>query len=208
VSEIPNGWERATIAEIEDAVVDQGGPTGNDSFVYLDISSIDRASKRISAANLLPVESAPSRARQRVAPGDVLISMTRPNLNAVAIVEKSHQGAIASTGFHVIRSSGMNPKIIFYSVQTHEFVEAMTRLVQGALYPAVRPKDIRSYAAPIPPRAEQDRIVAQLEALLTDLDSGVAALKRVQANLKQYRASVLKAACEGRLITSECHHGN
>ena len=35
------------------------------------------------------------------------------------------------------------------------------------------------------------------------LDASVAALKRVQANLKRYRASVLKAACEGRLVPTE-----
>ena len=31
----------------------------------------------------------------------------------------------------------------------------------------------------------------------------MAALKRVQANLKRYRAAVLKAACEGRLVPTE-----
>ena len=38
---------------------------------------------------------------------------------------------------------------------------------------------------------------------MSDLDAAVAALKRVQANLKRYRASVLKAACEGRLVPTE-----
>ena len=51
----------------------------------------------------------------------------------------------------------------------------------------------------IPPLAEQRRIVAKIEELFSDLDAGVAALERVLANLKRYRASVLKAAVEGRL---------
>ena len=50
---------------------------------------------------------------------------------------------------------------------------------------------------PIPPLCEQEFIVAEIEKQFTCLDAGVAALKRVQANLKRYRASVLKAACEG-----------
>ena len=62
---------------------------------------------------------------------------------------------------------------------------------------------MRDLLIPLPPRLEQDRIVSQIEALLTDLDAAVAALKRVQANLKRYRASVLKAACEGRLVPTE-----
>lgn len=55
----------------------------------------------------------------------------------------------------------------------------------------------------LPPRPEQDRIVAEVEKQNTRLDAGVAALKRVQAQLKRYRASVLKAACEGRLVPTE-----
>jgi type I restriction enzyme S subunit len=56
---------------------------------------------------------------------------------------------------------------------------------------------------PVPPRPEQQRVVDQIEASLTDLNAAVAALKRVLANLKRYRASVLKAACEGRLVPTE-----
>ncbi|WP_312264401.1 restriction endonuclease subunit S [Rivihabitans pingtungensis] len=52
---------------------------------------------------------------------------------------------------------------------------------------------------PIAPRAEQTRIVAKLEELLSDLDAGVAELKAAQKKLKQYRQSLLKAAVEGAL---------
>ena len=52
---------------------------------------------------------------------------------------------------------------------------------------------------PIPPCKEQRRIVAKIEELFSDLDAGVAALERVRANLKRYRAAVLKAAVEGKL---------
>ena len=56
---------------------------------------------------------------------------------------------------------------------------------------------------PVPTIAEQHRIVAEIEKQFTRLDAGVAALKRVQANLKRYRAAVLKAACEGKLVPTE-----
>jgi len=56
---------------------------------------------------------------------------------------------------------------------------------------------------PLPPLAEQERIVAKIEALFSQLDAGVAALRRIQAALKRYKASVLKAACEGRLVPQD-----
>lgn len=52
---------------------------------------------------------------------------------------------------------------------------------------------------PVAPLAEQGRIVAKIEELFSDLDAGVAVLKRAKANLKRYRAAVLKAAVEGKL---------
>ena len=63
--------------------------------------------------------------------------------------------------------------------------------VPGAFLKAVR--------IPIPPPAEQARIVRALGELFTGLDEGVAALDRVRDKLKLYRASVLKAAVEGAL---------
>ena len=56
---------------------------------------------------------------------------------------------------------------------------------------------------PLPPLPEQHRIVAEIEKQCTRLDASVAALKRAQANLKRYRASVLKAACGGKLVATE-----
>ena len=56
---------------------------------------------------------------------------------------------------------------------------------------------------PLPPLPEQRRIVAEIEKQFTRLEAGVTALRRVQANLKRYRAAVLKAACEGRLVPTE-----
>ena len=55
----------------------------------------------------------------------------------------------------------------------------------------------------IPPLPEQHRIVAEIEKQFTRLDASVESLKRARANLKRYRASVLKSACEGTLVPTE-----
>jgi type I restriction enzyme S subunit len=179
------------------------GPQSTGEFTYVDISSIDNHTKRIVEPKVLAVTHAPSRARQNLAPGDVLVSMTRPNQNSVAIVPAALSGAVGSTGFHVLRTSSVEPGWLFYLVQTTAFIEAMSSLVQGALYPAVRPKDIRSYRIPLAPLPEQRRIVAEIEKHFTRLDAAIASLQRARANLKRYRAAVLKAACEGRLVPTE-----
>ncbi len=62
---------------------------------------------------------------------------------------------------------------------------------------------LRKTRFPVAPLPEQTRIVEAIESYFTRLDNAVATLGRVQANLKRYRASVLKAAVEGRLVPAE-----
>ena len=73
----------------------------------------------------------------------------------------------------------------------------------GTTFEAIRGEDLRSHLIPLPPLPEQHRIVAEIEKHFTRLDASIAALKRAQNNLKRYRASLLKTACEGRLVPTE-----
>ena len=69
--------------------------------------------------------------------------------------------------------------------------------------PGLSRSDYDEIEVPLPPLPEQRRIVAEIEKHFTRLDASIAALKRVHANLKRYRASVLKSACEGKLVPTE-----
>ncbi len=72
-------------------------------------------------------------------------------------------------------------------------------LDRSTAIPGLNRDDAYSRPFPLPPLAEQRRIVAAIETQFTRLDAGVAALKALLAKLKRYRAAVLKAAVEGRL---------
>lgn len=196
MSEVNHGL-LATLGELADEPVEQTGPTGD--FVYIDISSIDRDTKKISDPKPMMLSQAPSRAKQRLKAGDVLVSMTRPNLNAVALVPEHLDRAIGSTGFHVLRSGWLIPEFLLALVQTQSFIDAMSGVAQGALYPAVRPRDIATYSFSFETPTQQTRIVEKLEELLSDLDAGMAELKAAQKKLGQHRQSLLKAAVEGAL---------
>jgi len=178
-------------------------PPGDTPVPYIDISAIDRTTKQIGEPTVVTAADAPTRARQWVRTDDVLVSMTRPNLNAVARVGPGLDGAVASTGFDVLRPVGVNPGWVFYRVRTIEFVADVCEDLQGVVYPAIRPADVRRHVIPVPPLPEQSRIVQAIESYLSRLDDAVATLERVQRNLKRYRASVLKAAVEGQLVPTE-----
>ena len=80
----------------------------------------------------------------------------------------------------------------------------LDRLDRSTAVPSLSRDDYNSIIVQYPTNlSEQLSIVQTIEEQLSKIDAGVAALRRAQANLKRYRASVLKAACEGRLVPTE-----
>ena len=202
---LPDGWKMTTLGDVTLPVAKlfpQQKP--NDSFIYLDISSIDNKNHIIIEPKTYLGKDAPSRARQLVKKDDILFSTVRTYLENVALVPDQYDGQIASTGFSILRAREyVLPKFLFYHCLTNNFLEPLNELQRGTSYPAVRDNDVRIQPIPLAPLPEQERIVAKIEELFTQLDAGVAALRRVQAELKRYKASVLKAACEGRLVPQD-----
>lgn len=137
----------------------------HDNFEYLDIASIDRENKRVIATTTTAKNEAPSRAKQPVISGDVLVSTVRPNLNAVALIEKVHEDSIASTGFCVLRPqrNKLDSYFLFYYTRSIGFIGHLVRLATGASYPAVSDKIIKSTSIPLPPLETQKRIVELLD---------------------------------------------
>lgn len=196
--EIPESWTVTTI----DAVVKnttQRVPDGAEKFLYIDISSINRDKKQIVSPQSLLGKDAPSRARKVVQTGDILVSMTRPNMNAVALVPEHLNDQVASTGFDVLRANEIDTRWLFYLVRTYDFVSAMSDKVQGALYPAISSKVLREYEIPLAPLNEQKRIADKLDILLAAVDACRARLDKVPTFIKRFRQSVLAAATSGQL---------
>jgi type I restriction enzyme S subunit len=134
-------------------------------FDYIDLSSVDKDTKRIEGISPIACSAAPSRARQIVKAGDILVSTVRPNLNGVAAVPIELDGATASTGYTVLRprSDRVDGSYLFHWVKHPKFVGEMVRLATGASYPAVSDKIVRAAMIPLPSLPEQRRIAAILD---------------------------------------------
>jgi len=209
--ELPQRWVWTTIGEVTQSVEKVKPKKNPDTqFTYFDISSIDNQINRVVKPKTYYGSEAPSRARQLVRANDVLFSTVRTYLKNIALVPEIHDGQIASTGFSVLRGeSDISPKYLFYYSLTDQFINPLSKLQRGTSYPAVRDSDVRAQPISLPPAAEQQRIVAKIEALFTQLDAGVVAMEQAQAQLQRYRQAVLKAAVEGELTREwrELHQG-
>lgn len=133
-------------------------------FDYIDLSAVDSTIKSVTRVTPMVGSEAPSRARQLVVAGDVLVSTVRPNLNAVAVIPPELDGATASTGFTVLRpGKELEGRFLFHWVRSGEFVAGMVRRATGASYPAVSDRIIKDSSIPLPPLPEQRRIAAILD---------------------------------------------
>lgn len=95
------------------------------------------------------------------------------------------------------------PRLLVYYLELLAKTGALERRFTGSTIKHFTREAFVQLPVPVPSFDEQHRIVAEIEKQFTRLDAGGAALRRVQANLKRYRAAVLKAACEGRLVPTE-----
>lgn len=100
-------------------------------------------------------------------------------------------------------AEGLSSKFLLYLLQTPDVRAQAKHNIKSVGTPDLGLQRIRNFGVPVPPPKEQKRIVAEIEKQFTQLEAGIAALRRVQVNLKRYRAAVLKAACEGRLVSTE-----
>ena len=160
------GWAAVAIGDVCEPT-EQRDPRSDPAgkFHYVDIAGIDRNRKAIAEYQTMPGADAPSRARKVIRKNDVLVSTVRPNLNAVAMVPAHLDGQIASTGFCVLRPrpAAVEPRYLFYWTVTPSFVSALTALIRGASYPAVSDRDVKEAGIPLPPLAEQRRLVEILD---------------------------------------------
>jgi type I restriction enzyme S subunit len=95
------------------------------------------------------------------------------------------------------------PRFLMFQLMSPQFQSRLRYRGTGSTVTGVSSRNFRPLQLVVAPLADQHRIVAEIEKQFTRLDAGVASLKRVQIALKRYRASVLKAACEGRLVPTE-----
>ncbi len=143
--------------------------------------------------------------KHEAAAGDVVIAMLGEKLPRACIVPPGVGPAIVKADCVRLRvHAGLSSApFVAYALNSQQLRSQATALVHGVGRPRLGLKWFRSLEVPLAPRPEQRRIVDAIESYFTRLDDAVATLERVQRNLKRYRASVLKAAVEGRLVPTE-----
>ena len=169
-------------------------------FTYIDVSAIDKVNGSIVDAKVLRPSEAPSRARKIVHRDDVIYSCVRPYLLNVAIIESDYDPKpIASTAFAILNGHGfVLPRYLWILLRSPFMVTRVEQSQRGQAYPAINDGDFVLLPCPLPPLAEQHRIVAKVDELMNLCDK----LEKARTNREDARDRLTKASL-GRLSTPD-----
>lgn len=149
----------------------------DEEFQYIDIDSIDNKRQIINGIKTLKTSKAPSRASRYTQKNDVIFSMVRPYLRNIAKV--INDNCIASTGFYVCSPTPklLNSDYCYYLMISEYVVNGLNQFMKGDNSPSISKGHIDEWLFPLPPFAEQQRIVQKIKVLFSSLDDVQKALE-------------------------------
>lgn len=141
----------------------------DDTFTYVDVSSVSNQSFSIEKTNELTGKEAPSRARKVIRCDDIIFATVRPTLRRIALVPHWLDGQICSTGYCVVRPDSLRllPGYAYFYLLSEKVAQRVEGMQKGATYPAISDADLLSLSIPLPPLPEQRAIAHILRAVQT-----------------------------------------
>ena len=207
--EIPDSWEWARLGSV---VYNRGQTSPSTEFCYIDIGSIDNKNQKLNPTDTtIAPDKAPSRARKLVDMGDILYSTVRPYLHNMCIIDREFPHIpIASTGFAVLTChANLLNKYLFYYQMSPDFdaYANNTDNAKGVAYPAINDDRLYKALIPIPPVAEQHRIVSAIDSVnmpLCEYGSKEETLRILNTSFPEnLKKSILQEAVQGKLVPQD-----
>lgn len=199
----PESWLRTTVGNVFD-VVGGGTPSTkrpdfwNGTIAWITSADIDD-DHNITPRKRITEKAIEASATTPVPAGSVIV-VTRVGLGKVGVAKEPLCFSQDSQALL------FDPTLLdtwFVAHQMSQAVSVFKHVGRGTTISGVTKRQLNDIAFYLVPFNEQRRIVAEIEKQFARLDEAVDALQRIVDDLKQYRTSVLKAACEGRLVSTE-----
>ena len=164
---IDESWEMVELRDvclINNKTINPEQEYGERYFYYIDISSIENGSGKLTLNTKIKGAEAPSRARRKISIGDILLSTVRPNLKAFAYLTDMPENSVASTGFAVLTpTEHILGKYVYYMLFEDTVLSQMIERMGKGSYPSINQKDVEQIKIPLPPLDIQKQIVARIE---------------------------------------------
>lgn len=205
MNELPRGWIEVSLDELcefnpkHDPEMDRSLEV---NFVPMPAVD-DEAGKIVDKSNVRPLSDV-WKGYTHFSDRDVIFAKITPCMEngKIAVASDLANGmACGSTEFHVLRSKGaVEPNFLWRFLRRKSYRQIAERSMTGAVGQRRVPKQfLEATVLPLPPLAEQKRIVAKLDALNAKSARARAELARIEALISRYKQAVLGKAFSGEL---------
>ncbi len=204
---IPEGWVLSVLPDVVEINPPKPAATEVDldePVTFVPMGAVDERAGTIARPEVRPFSTV-RKGYTAFTDGDVIMAKITPCMeNGKAAIARNLVNGLGfgSTEFHVFRSHGaVLPEYVYHYLRQASFRQAAEGEMTGSVGQKRVPRGfLESARLPVPPLAEQMRIVALLEQLLARLDSCRDRLERIPGLLSRFRQAVLAAACSGKIL--------
>ncbi|MGC2239082.1 MAG: restriction endonuclease subunit S [Pyrinomonadaceae bacterium] len=200
VSHLPKGWVLTTLSEVinfTNGFAFKSSDYKTAGVKIVRIGDIQNNSLNTSEMNCVGENLFENLDKKfRVEPNDLVIAMSGATTGKLGF-NKTTEKLLLNQRVGKFEFFLVSSKYAFYYLSTK--IQENLSISLGSAIPNLSTEQINNISFPLPPLAEQERIVLKIEELFTKLDAGVSELKQAQAQLKRYRQSILKSAVTGEL---------
>ena len=193
--ELPDGWVLKSFMDVFD--IEGGTQPPKSTFVYEPQPNYVRLLQiRDFGERPYPTYISDEKKLKKCVETDILVGRYGASVGRICTGLK---GAYNVALTKVIIPNEVDRRFVFFLLQSNFFQEPILEIERSAQN-GFNKGDLESIYLPIPPLAEQQRIVARVEVLLTNVNAAHDRLSRVPLIMKKFRQVVLAAACSGRLM--------
>jgi type I restriction enzyme, S subunit len=213
MSELPRGWAEAYLPDL----VGPGGvfmdgdwveskdqdPEGDVRLIQL--ADVGDGVYRNRSSRFLTLAKANDLGCTFLEPGDVLVARMPDPLGRACLFPGDSRVSVTVVDVCIVRPGpeGAGLRWLMHSMNAPQMRTAVAALQKGTTRKRISRGNLARIPVPVPPRKEQERIVAAIDEQFSRLDAGVSALERVRQNLRRMRGAVLQAAVTGRLTNPD-----
>ena len=205
--EIPESWEwvrLGCVASLSFFPNISGDKIPNCSWV-LDMEDIEKETGRLLRKNYKTEKSSYKSNKVSFSQNAVLYAKLRPNLKKVIVADED---GFATTELIPINLFGnTSPEYIKHCMVSPFYYFNIIQSVYGVKMPRVNSTFLSTTLIPLPPLAEQKRIVAQIEKALVKVDEYAESYNKLQQLDKEFpdklKKSILQYAMQGKLVAQD-----
>jgi hypothetical protein len=201
IDDLPEGWAVTSVGQVSAAI--QYGYTASavqesEGTRFLRITDIQDGIVNWNAVPSCEIDDNLI-SRYALTKGDIVFARTGATTGKSFLIGMCPLAVFASYLIRLRPRREVEPGFLAYFFQTPGYWRLISENISGNAQPNCNASKLAALNLPLPPLAEQQRIVAKVEALLARLNAARQRLAKVPAILKRFRQSVLAAACSGRL---------